>query len=144
MNIVLRKESTLKVLVLCVLTVGTYLMYKLFELSKYLERDSVCVSKPFMVTTIILFCISMASLVWGLVHLPDTQILRTHLPIHIVSSIFDVFWIMTVRNRLNILFAAKNGQALWLNPLLTSVFHVVYFQYMINKYSETNSPETRA
>jgi peptidoglycan biosynthesis protein MviN/MurJ (putative lipid II flippase) len=136
MNTSFKKEPTLKVLALCIITVGAYLMYKLFELSKGMEQDSTRISKPFIVNTIVLFCFSMASLVWGVMHLPDTEILRAHLPIHVVSSIFDVIWIMKVRHKLNAVFGAQKGQAMWLNPLLTSVFHVVYFQHMINKYAE--------
>lgn len=127
-----KKESTLQVLVLCVVTIGGYLMYKLFQLSKEINKHSSEISKPFMVLTILLFFVSIISLLWGIAHLPDTQLLKAHLPIHILSSTFDVVWIVKVRNKLNSLSGAKKGQKEWLNVYLTSIFHVIYFQYMIN------------
>ncbi len=129
-----RKESVLKVLILCVVTIGAYLIYKLFQLSREINKHSSEISGCFILLTVFLFGISLASLVWGVIHLPDTEILKTHLPIHILSSILDVVWIVKVRNKLNMLSGATKGQERWLNAYFSSIFHVMYFQYVINKF----------
>ena len=131
-----RKESVLKVLFLCVITIGAYLIYKLFHLSREINKHSSEISANFILLTVFLFGIYLASLVWGVVHLPDTEILKAHLPIHILSSIFDVVWIVKVRNKLNMLSGATKGQERWLNAYFSSIFHVVYFQYVINRFYE--------
>ncbi|PWK48593.1 DUF4234 domain-containing protein [Pleionea mediterranea] len=131
-----RKESTLQVLVLCVITIGGYLMYKLYQLSKEINKNSNEISKRFMLLTILFFILSTISLLWGVANLPDTQLLKAHLPIHIFSSVLDVVWIVKVRNQLNSLSGAKKGQKEWLNAYLTSIFHVIYFQHMINNNYE--------
>ena len=53
--------------------------------------------------------------------------------IHIISSIFDVIWIMMVRNRINLITRSTKGDTLWLNPFFTSIFHVIYMQNKINQ-----------
>lgn len=131
-----RKESTLKVLLLCVATIGGYLMYKLFQLSREINKHGSEISNLFMILTIVVYFLSLVSLLWGISQLPDTQLLKAHLPIHIFSTILDMIWIVKVRNKLNNLSGARKGQKKWLNAFLTSVFHVIYFQYMINNMYE--------
>ena len=131
-----RKESVLKILFLCVITVGVYLIYKLFQLSREINKHNNEISSKFILLTVILFGISLASLVWGAIKLPDTAILKSHLPVHFLSSVFDIIWIAKVRNKLNMLSGATKGQKRWLNAYFSSIFHVVYFQYVINRFYE--------
>ena len=53
--------------------------------------------------------------------------------IHILSSVFDIVWIIMVRNRTNLISGSNKGDKLWLNPFITSIFHVIYMQYKINQ-----------
>jgi hypothetical protein len=39
-----------------------------------------------------------------------------------------------VRNRINLISGATKGDKLWLNPLLSSILHVMYMQHKINEY----------
>ena len=50
-----------------------------------------------------------------------------------ISSVFDVTWIVMVRNRINLIAGSKKGDKLWLNPFITSIFHVIYMQHKINQ-----------
>jgi hypothetical protein len=50
-----------------------------------------------------------------------------------ISSVFDVTWIVMVRNRINQISGSKKGDELWLNPVTTSIFHVIYMQHKINQ-----------
>jgi cell division protein FtsW (lipid II flippase) len=131
-----RKEPTLKVFLLCIATIGGYLMYKLFQLSQEINKHDNEISNRFMILTVVVYSLSLVSLLWGFAQLPDTQLLKAHLPIHIFTTILDMIWIVKVRNSLNSLAGAKKGQKKWLNAYLTSVFHVIYFQYMINNIYE--------
>ena len=36
-------------------------------------------------------------------------------------------------NRMNMIAGVKKGDKLWLNPYITSIFHVIYMQYKINQ-----------
>ena len=127
-------DSVPKTLALCVLTIGAYLIYKLYHFSSQINQHTeLKISKIFMTTTIVLFTISFGSLIYGLVNFHDLAILKSSISIHIVSSVFDVTWIIMVRNRINLIAGSKKGDKLWLNPLITSIFHVIYMQHKINQ-----------
>ncbi|PKG80655.1 hypothetical protein CXF85_21270 [Colwellia sp. 75C3] len=127
-------DSVVKALALCILTIGSYLIYKLYRLSTQINKNTnLKISTLFMMTTIILFSISLASLLYALVNPHDPVILNYLIGIHIISSAFDITWIIKVRNRINIIAGSSKGDKLWLNPFITSIFHVIYMQYKINQ-----------
>lgn len=127
-------DSVPKTLALCVLTIGAYLIYKLYHFSNRInQKTEHKISNVFIVITILLFTISLGSLIYGLVNLDDPAILRSSIGIHVVSSIFDVTWIIIVRNRINLIAGSNSGDKLWLNPFITSIFHVIYMQHKINQ-----------
>jgi hypothetical protein len=129
-------DSVPKILALCVLTIGAYLIYKLYHFSSQINQHTeLKISKIFITTSIVLFTISFGSLIYGLANFHDLAILKTSISIHIVSSVFDVTWIIMVRNRINLIAGSKKGDKLWLNPFITSIFHVIYMQYKINQGS---------
>ncbi len=127
-------DSVVKALVLCVLTLGCYLIYKLYRFSTQINQHTqLKISNSFIVITISLFIISLASLLYALPNIHDANVFRSLVGIHVISSIFDVTWIIMVRNRINKISGAKKGDKLWLNPFITSIFHVIYMQYKINQ-----------
>jgi hypothetical protein len=127
-------DSVAKTLALCVLTIGAYLIYKLYQFSNSInQKTDHKISNVFIVITIFLFTISLGSLIYGLVNLDEPNILRSSIGIHVVSSIFDVTWIIMVRNRINLIAGTNRGDKLWLNPFITSIFHVIYMQHKINQ-----------
>jgi len=52
--------------------------------------------------------------------------------LHAISSVFDVSWIIMVRNRMNKISGSSKGDKLWLVPFTTSILHVIYMQHKIN------------
>jgi hypothetical protein len=127
-------DSVVKTLMLCVLTIGAYLIFKLYYFSKQINQHTeLKISKLFIVATIALFTISLASLLYGVSHLHDPAILRSSIGIHAIASVFDVTWIIMVRNRINLIAGASKGDKLWLKPFMTSIFHVIYMQHKINQ-----------
>ncbi|MFY8328298.1 hypothetical protein [Pseudoalteromonas sp. ZZD1] len=127
-------DSVLKTLVLCVLTIGSYLIYKLYRFSSQInEHTELKIPNYFILTTIILFIISLGSLIYGLANIHDLSILKSSIVIHAISSAFDVTWIIMVRNRINSIAGSHKGDKLWLNPFFTSIFHVMYMQHKINQ-----------
>lgn len=127
-------DSVIKTLVLCVLTVGSYLIYKLYRFSCQINQHTeLKLSRLFITTTIVLFIISLASLIYGLANYHDLSILKSSIGIHAISSVFDVSWIIMVRNRINLIAGSNKGDKLWLNPFITSIFHVIYIQHKINQ-----------
>ena len=126
--------SVPKTLALCVLTIGSYLIYKLYRFSNQINQHTeLKISKAFMITTIVLFTVSLASLLYGLANFHDIAILKSSICIHMISSVFDVTWIVMVSNRINQIAGSKKGDKLWLNPIITSIFHVIYMQHKINQ-----------
>jgi len=133
-------DSVAKTLALCVLTIGSYLIYKLYRFSSQINQHTeLKISKVFMTTTIVLFTVSLGSLLYGLANFHDIAILKSSIGIHMISSIFDVTWIVMVRNRINQIAGSKKGDKLWLNPIITSIFHVIYMQHKINQAAVKNA-----
>ena len=127
-------DSVLKTLALCILTIGSYLIYKLYLFSSQINQHTeLKISKVFISITIFLFTISLGSLIYGLANLHDPTILTNSIRLHIISSVFDVTWIIMVRNRINLIAGSNKGDKLWLNPFITSIFHVIYMQHKINQ-----------
>jgi len=136
--------SVIKTLTLCIVTIGSYLIYKLYHFSNQINKNTdLKISNFFILVTISLFTISLASLIYALVNFQDPAILQSSIGIHAISSVFDVIWIIMVRNRINLITGSTKGDKLWLNPFLTSIFHVIYMQYKINQgmdYHQKNQP----
>jgi len=131
---IFKPDSVIKTLILCIFTLGCYLIYKLYYFSKAINHNTeLKISKAFIAVTISFFSFSFVSLIYGLVHFDDPLIFKSHLVIHIISSILDITWIIMVRNRINIIIGANKDKNLMLNPFITSIFHVVYMQYKINQ-----------
>ena len=127
-------DSVIKTLFFCILTVGSYLIYKLYRFSKQINQHTdLKVPNVLIYITIILFALSLGSLFYGLANFHDAAILKSSIGIHIISSIFDITWIVMVRNRINLIAGTKKGDKLWLNPFITSIFHVIYMQHKINQ-----------
>ena len=127
-------DSVPKTLALCVLTIGSYLIYKLYRFSSQINQHTeLKISNLFIAITIVLFIISLGSLIYSLTNLHDISILKGSIGIHIISSVFDVTWIVMVRNRINLIAGSNKGDRLWLNPFVTSICHVIYMQYKINQ-----------
>lgn len=127
-------DSVIKTTALCILTIGSYLIYKLYHFSSQINQHTgLRISKLFIYTAIFLFTISFVSLIYSLINFHDPTILRSSIGIHVISSVFDVTWIIMVRNRINLIMASDRGDKLWLNPFITSIFHVIYMQHKINQ-----------
>jgi len=137
-------DSVIKILLLCIATLGGYLIYKLYYFSKRINHNTAYKISPlFMFISIVLFSLSLMSLVYGLIHIDKPEILHSSIALHLVSSIFDISWIIMVRNRINLISGAVKGDSLWLNSFITSIFHVVYMQHKINQYF-VNSSSSKA
>jgi hypothetical protein len=135
-------NSVVKTLVLCVLTLGAYLIFKLYKFTRQINQyTEFKISNVFMSVAIVLFAISSTSLVYGLTKFHDLSILKSSISIHALSSVFDVTWIVMVRNRLNLITGANKGDRLWLNPFITSIFHVIYMQHKINQGLAKNATQ---
>ncbi|MBA6253310.1 MULTISPECIES: hypothetical protein [unclassified Colwellia] len=126
--------SVAKILVLCILSIGSYLIYKLYLFSKQINKHTAFkISKTFIFITIFLYIISFGTLIHALANWQEPGILNLTLGFHVISSIFDIIWMIMVRNRINLIAGANKGDKLWLNPFITSLLHVVYMQHKINQ-----------
>jgi hypothetical protein len=111
-------------------------------LSKQINKHTALkISKTFIFITIFLYIISFGTLIHALVNWQEPGILNFTLGFHIISSIFDITWIIMVRNRINLIAGANKGDKLWLNPFITSLLHVVYMQHKINQGLAKNATE---
>ena len=134
---IFKADSVFKTLMLCMLTLGGYLIYKLYIFSVQInEKTELKISKIFITITIFLFFTSLITLAVGLSYLPEKQVLINSLGLHVISTAFDISWILMIRNRMNLISGAKKGDQLWLDPFKTSILHVIYMQYKINQGHE--------
>ncbi len=134
---IFKEDSVFKTVILCMLTLGGYLIYKLYTFSVQInDNTELKISKVFITITIILSLVSLVTLVVGLSYLPEKQVLLSSLVLHVFSTILDISWILMVRNRMNLISGAKKGDLLWLDPFKTSILHVIYMQHKINQGHE--------
>lgn len=82
---------------------------------------------------IVLFAMALSSLIYAIVNFHDPLILKGSIGIHLISTVFDMVWIFMVRNHINCISGANKSDPLWLNPFITSFFHVIYMQHKINQ-----------
>ncbi|WP_394391850.1 hypothetical protein [Shewanella woodyi] len=130
---IFKEDSISKTIILCMLTMGGYFIYKLYKFSEQINKKTEFkIPKIFITITIALFSLSLITLTIGLSHLPEREVLISSLGLHLLSSVFDISWILMVRNRMNLISGAKKGEPLWLDPFKTSLLHVIYMQHKIN------------
>ncbi len=133
-------ESAGKLLFLCIASFGIFVIVKLFQLTSRINQySSNRIPKLFTYFTVSLFAVSFLSLVIALINFDQPELLRGSIGLHVVSTVFDIIWIIMVRNRVNVIFGAQQGHASWLHPLAVSIFHVIYIQYKINKHYSANA-----
>lgn len=143
-NDIFEVDSVVKTFVLCVLTLGGYLIYKLYYYSKQINHHTTLKIPPsFIILTSVLFSLSLASLLYSLLNLGNPEILRSSIALHLVSTIFDITWIVMVRNRINLITGAVKGDSLWLKPFIVSIFHVIYMQHKINQALSTTGQRAK-
>ena len=133
-------DSVVKTLAFCILTIGSYLIYKLYRFSSRINTHTeLKISNIFIFITILLFIISFGSLIHVLVNWGDPIILNISIGIHAISTVFDIVWVIMVRNRINLIAGFNKGDKLWLNPFITSILHVIYMQHKINQVFTKNT-----
>lgn len=128
-------ESVRKLLFLCVVSMGIFVIVKLYQLSIRINQySSNQIPKLFIYLAVTLFSLSFLSLAIALINFDQPELLRSSIALHVVSTVFDVAWIVMVRNRINVILGTQQGHASWLHPLAVSIFHVIYIQYKINRH----------
>jgi len=133
-NNIFKSESILKTAALCVLTFGLYVIYRLFHLTKSVNGNvKNSIPRWFVFSAITVHLISFFSLVIFFVTSGSQELLIFSKAMHVISSIFHVIWLIKVRNRINQLIGVEKENNLWLNPFLSTLFHVIYIQHKINQ-----------
>lgn len=128
------KKPMFTVLILCVVTFGIYVIYRLWELTRIVNsKTEQRISQSFTLSAISVHILSLLSLVYYFLFPAPTELLITAKFLHLLSSIFHIVWIIKVRNRINTINNVTKGTKLWLNPFLSGLFHVIYFQHKINQ-----------
>ena len=131
---VFKEKSVVLVLALCVFTFGLYVIFRLWQLTNILNsRTESNISKTFTSTAISIHLVSLLGLIYYFLFPAPTALLITAKLLHLLSTIFHIVWIIKVRNRINSFNNVSKGNALWLDPFLSSFFHVIYFQHKINQ-----------
>lgn len=133
-NSVFKEKSLIAVLALCVFSFGLYVIFRLWQLTNILNsKTENNISKVFTTITISIHLVSLLGLIYYfLFPAPATLLLIAKL-LHLLSTIFHIIWIIKVRNRINRINNVSKGNMLWLDPILSSFFHVIYFQHKINQ-----------
>ena len=130
------------VLALCVFTFGLYVIFRLWQLTKMLNsRIERNISKAFTSTAISIHLVSLLGLIYYFLFPAPATLLITAKLLHLLSTIFHIVWIIKVRNRINSINNVSKANALWLDPFLSSFFHVIYFQYKINQCIDSEAAD---
>ena len=133
-NSVFKEKSLIAVLALCVFSFGLYVIFRLWQLTNILNsKTENHISKVFTTITISIHLVSLLGLIYYFLFPAPATLLLTAKLLHLLSTIFHIIWIIKVRNRINRINNVSKGNMLWLDPILSSFFHVIYFQHKINQ-----------
>jgi hypothetical protein len=133
-NSVFKEKSLIAVLALCVFSFGLYVIFRLWQLTNILNsKTENPISKVFTTITISIHLVSLLGLIYHFLFPAPATLLLTAKLLHLLSTIFHIIWIIKVRNRINTINNVSKGNMLWLDPILSSFFHVIYFQHKINQ-----------
>lgn len=133
-NSVFKEKSVVAVLTLCVASFGLYVIFRLWQLTNILNsKTENHISTGFTTAAISIHLVSLFSLIYYFLFPAPAALLITAKLLHLLSAIFHIVWIIRVRNRINRMNNASKGNALWLDPFLSSFFHIIYFQHKINQ-----------
>lgn len=141
-NDVFESKSVAKTIAMCALTFGLYVIYRLFALTKKVNgsvRNPI--SSWFVISAVSVHLISLFSLIIFFTAKGNPELLIFSKLMHLVSSIFHVTWLIKVRNRINLITGVGKESKFWLNPVLSSVLHVIYIQYKINQLLLVNTEQ---
>jgi len=134
---VFETKSMIQVIVLCIITFGLYVVFRLFTLT---AQASPHIKNPipswFIVSAISVHLISFFSLVYFFIGNGSYELFVFSKAMHVISSLFHVIWLIKIRNRINSISGGQKGSQVWLNPFLSTFFHVIYIQYKINQSAD--------
>ncbi len=126
------------VLGLSILTLGIYYTYWMFTRTRLINRiHDRTISMNLVIVVIGLL---IASQVFGFMSNAETEAgnyRNLSTLTSIAYSISNLFWVFTVRNRIHQMSAAGREQGFWLGGILTFFLQVIYMQYKINEYHDT-------
>ncbi|MDP4537479.1 DUF4234 domain-containing protein [Alkalimonas collagenimarina] len=144
-NDIFETKSVKRTIALCVFTFGIYVIYRLFLLTRQVNRNvKEPISSWFVASAVSVHLISLFGLIIYFTAIGNPDLLLFSKLMHLVSSIFHITWLIKIRNRINLLTGVGERSKFWLNPVLSSFLHVIYFQYKINQLLQINSEQQQA
>ncbi|MCG8685545.1 MAG: DUF4234 domain-containing protein [Desulfobacterales bacterium] len=135
----LRKQSTGKLLLLTIVTLGIYSAH-------YIERQTVIINKYIndgnhiakgLVSTILLLAYGSVLFIVPSFFFEETHIINVVGDVlEFVWSILVIVWSFKARNRMNHLLSTVKGEKAWFHGFWTFFFQYLYVNYKINQLNE--------
>jgi hypothetical protein len=139
----LPRVSVWAALGLSIVSLGLYYTYWLFTRTQVINR--VC-DKPISMTLVhTVLGLLMLNLILSFVsgYNPDNEQYQQLARISgLVYSLFNLFWVFTLRQRLHRMTQAGERSLFWINGIWTFLFQVLYLQFKINEYIEEHTSES--
>ncbi|HEY9201118.1 MAG TPA: DUF4234 domain-containing protein [Gammaproteobacteria bacterium] len=139
----LPRVSVWAALGLSIISLGLYYTYWLFTRTQIINRVT---DKPIpMILVHTVLGLLMLNLILSFVsgYNPDNEDYQQLARISgLVYSLFNLFWVFTLRQRLHKMTQAGERSLFWINGIWTFLFQVLYLQFKINEYIEEHSNES--
>ena len=138
----LPRLSVWTVLGLTIITFGLYHLYWMLTRSRIINQiqdkkvPSILINAVFglMLLNLSFAFISSAN--------PDDLDAAMHSNIiNVIYSLVNLYWIFLIRDRILLIANANKETGFWIHGFLTFLFQVLYMQYKINQYHDTNPTE---
>ena len=129
-----KRFSTWGVVLLAIVTLSIYVPYWLYTRTKVLDRIAPQEPIPRLVinAAITLFIFSMLfSFIEGAY--PTFGVKLSSSLLSLLSGVSFIVWAFMFRSRLNTILGASSGDPLWLGPVMTFFFQILYLNYKINQ-----------
>jgi hypothetical protein len=139
----LPRVSVWAVLGLSIISLGLYYTYWLFTRTQIINR---VIDRPIpMILVHTVLGLLMLNLILSFVsgYNPDNEQYQQLARISgLVYSLFNLFWVFTLRQRLHKMTQAGERSLFWINGIWTFLFQVLYLQFKINEYIEEHTSES--
>ena len=136
----LKKQGTLELLVLSILTLGIYSAHYIKEQTPKIDalsHNKLNIGNAYVELLLYLSYISLGTFIFSLVSPENMMLNLVDSLLSFLVSLLSLIWGFKARNRVNAAFDFHKGSDNWIHGIWTLIFSQFYFNYKVNSIIES-------